>query len=63
MKSPPCLPHLLDGSTVSAFTEIENQISIRSIEKILEWLVAIVANYLERYIYLCSPRPLYEIEI
>ena len=36
---------------------------IRSIEKMLEWLVAMVANYLEHYIYLCSPRPLYEIEI
>jgi len=33
------------------------------VEKLLEWLVLAVANCLEQYIVLCSPRPLYEIEI
>jgi hypothetical protein len=35
---------------------------IRSIEKILEWPVSMVASYLEHYIYLCNPRPLPKIE-
>ena len=29
--------------------------------ELLEWLVATVANFIEHYLYLCSPRPLYEI--
>src|SRR5256714_13058812 len=45
------------------FHQSNVRFQIRSIEKILEWLVAMVAKYFEHYKYIYSPRPLYEIEI